>query len=356
MRVLQLLPTIAMGDAVSNDTLAIHAVLQEMGFQTAIYAENIDQRLPMGTAKALSKLPKLQKTDVVLYHMSTGSSISVLLPTLPCRKGMIYHNITPPHFMRPYHPRLTALLEEGLQQVKALADVVDFCFADSAFNAQNLREMGYQCPIEVRPILIPFSDYEKAPSTEVVQRCRADGLQNFVFVGRIAPNKKQEDLLQLFSCYQRHCNPDSRLLLVGSWDGMEAYYHRLVRYAAGLEVQNVVFTGHIPFAEILAYYHTADLFVCMSEHEGFCVPLVEAMYFDVPILAYAACAVSDTLGGSGFLLRDKNPVEAAFAAQRILTDAALRQALLEGQRQRLQDFSYAAVKQRLVELFRTFLI
>lgn len=115
-----------------------------------------------------------------------------------------------------------------------------------------------------------------------MEHYKDDGYTNFIFVGRVAPNKKQEDVIRAFYCYKKYCNPKSRLFIVGSYNGMERYYHRLRRYVGALELDNVVFTGHIPFAQILAYYHLADLFLCMSDHEGFCVPLVEAMYFNLP--------------------------------------------------------------------------
>ena len=309
MRVIQLLPTISMGDAVSNDALAIAKVLRDMGYQTGIYAENIDNRLPAGTAKPVSKMPRLQTEDAVLYHMSTGSALNEMIPKLRCKKGMIYHNITPSYFFQPYNAKLTQLLKDGLTGVLNLAGAFDFCLADSEFNRQALLEMGYTCPIAVRPVLIPFSDYAKKPTQEIIDRYDNDGYVNFIFVGRIAPNKKQEDVIRVFSCYQRFCNPKSRLILVGSWSGAESYYRRLCRYTAALQAEHVLFTGHIPFPDILAYYHVADLFLCMSEHEGFCVPLVEAMYFGVPILAYRACAVPDTLGDSGILLDKKDPAQ-----------------------------------------------
>ena len=355
MRVVQLLPTISMGDAVSNDAIAIAKVLRDMGYQTGIYAENIDPRLPAGTAKPVSRLPRLQPEDAVLYHMSTGSALNEKIKQFRCKKGMIYHNITPSHFFQPYNAQLTQLLNEGLTGVLQLAGHIDFCLADSEFNKQALLEMGYTCPIAVRPVLIPFSDYAKKSTQEIIDRYDNDGYANFIFVGRIAPNKKQEDVIRAFSCYQRFCNPKSRLILVGSWSGAESYYRRLCRYTAALQVENVLFTGHIPFPDILAYYHTADLFLCMSEHEGFCVPLVEAMYFGVPILAYRSCAVPDTLGDSGILLDRKDPVETAMVADRILTDTLLRRELVARQRKRQQDFSYAKVRALLETQLREFL-
>uniref|UniRef100_UPI00036E4C8D glycosyltransferase n=1 Tax=Ruminococcus flavefaciens TaxID=1265 RepID=UPI00036E4C8D len=220
---------------------------------------------------------------------------------------------------------------------------VDYVLADSAFNKAELVKMGYTCPIDVRPILIKFSDYEQAPDGETVKKY-SDGRKNLVFVGRIAPNKKQENVIRAFYCYKK-LNPDSRLILVGSLKGMENYHERLVKYAAALGIgDDVIFPGHIKFSEILAYYHIADAFVCMSEHEGFCVPLVEAMFFDTPIIAYDTSAISDTLGGSGVLLDSNDPVFAAAVIDRVLTDNSLRESIIEGQRRRLEDFSYDRIK------------
>jgi len=163
-------------------------------------------------------------------------------------------------------------------------------------------------------------------------------------VGRIAPNKRQENVIRAFYQY-RKLNPDSRLILVGSYLGMENYYQRLVKYAKALGIEDdVVFTGHIKFSEILAFYHVADAFVCMSEHEGFCVPLVEAMFFNVPVIAYDTSAISDTLGGSGVLLDSNDPVFTAHVINRVLTDEKLRESIVEGQKKRLEDFSYERIK------------
>jgi glycosyltransferase involved in cell wall biosynthesis len=349
MRVFQLLPTLAQGDAVSNDALAIGKVLRDMGFQTDIFAEHIDKHLPSGSARPVSRMPRLSANDVILYHLSVGSKLNETLERYPCRKGIIYHNITPSYFFQPYNGELQELLDAGRKGVQYLADKVDFCMADSAYNKKELEELGYTCKIFVRPILIPFSEYAKRPDPEVLSRYDSDGFVNFLFVGRVAPNKKHEDIIKTFYCYQKHCNPKSRLILVGSWQGAELYYRRLQRYVAALEVEHVTFTGHVTFPQLLAYYQTANIFLCMSEHEGFCVPLVEAMYFGVPILAYDACAVPDTLGGAGVLLQDKNPVEAALVADRIVRDTTLRREIVAQQRRRQQDFAYPTVR----KLFET---
>ena len=356
MQVVQLLPTISYGDAVGNDTLAIQDIIRQMGYETQIYAENIDGRLPARTAMPFSQFPDLTDEDVVIYHGSTGTELNFRLPQLGGRKIMIYHNITPPEFFRPYSSSLEQLAAAGIRGVSHLADKVDYCIADSAFNRENLWEMGYACPIDVCPILIPFMDYERSPNKRILQQYKEDGYVNILFTGRVAPNKKQEDIIRAFFYYHTYYNKRSRLILVGSWNGMEAYYNRLCDYVECLGLSDsVIFTGHIKFAEILAYYRIANVFVCMSEHEGFCVPLVEAMYFGIPVIAYRSTAIPDTLGGSGVLLENKNPKAAAAAIHRVIQDTAYHQEIVDRQKRRLEDFSYENVRERMVELLGNFI-
>lgn len=343
MRVVQLLPTLSFGDAIGNDTIALKGVISEMGYDTAIYAENIDKRLPEGIAQKADKLRDLKKDDVLIYHKSTGTDLTFKIDNYKCRRIMVYHNITPPEFFRPYSTAATQLTEHGYKGVEYLRDKIDYVLAVSAYNRSELVKMGYTCPMDIRPILIKFDDYRQTPDEATIKKY-SDGRKNLVFVGRIAPNKKQENVIRAFYCYKK-LNPESRLILVGSSTGMENYYERLVKYANALGIgDDVIFPGHIKFSEILAYYRLADAFVCMSEHEGFCVPLVEAMFFDVPVIAYDTSAISDTLGGSGVLLDNNDPVFAAAVIDRVLTDEKLRESIIEGQRRRLEDFSYERIK------------
>ena len=227
------------------------------------------------------------------------------------------------------------------------------CIAVSEYNKQDLLEAGFTCPIDVCPILIPFEDYQQAPSQAVLDRYN-DDWTNLIFVGRIAPHKHQEDVIRAFSWYKKHLNPKSRLFLVGSGN-IDRYTKRLHDYIDLLGVKDVIFPGHIKFNEILAYYKLADVFLCMSEHEGFCVPLAEAMCFRVPIVARAAAAVPDTLDGSGVLLPDNDPVRAALAVDRLVRDPALREEVLASQDRRLQDFQYPVIRDQLLQILRDFI-
>lgn len=353
-KVIQIIPSIAYGDAVGNDCLAISKVLSEMGYETGVYAKVIDKRMNEPLVHEFSRLPRLSKDDVVILNHCTGSDLCERFKKMNGRKMMIYHNITPPKFFEGFSRDMIENLSEGYRQTKELASAVEYCMPVSEFNASDLRNMGYECPMFIRPILIPFDDYKKEPDKRVMDKYTDDGYTNILFVGRVALNKKHEDVIKAFAYYQKYVNQKSRLFLVGSDRGMEKYSTALKRYALALGCENVIFTGHADFREILAYYKLADVFLCMSEHEGFCVPLAEAMFFDVPIIAYNSCAVPDTLGGSGVLIKDKDPVFVSLLIDRLVKDKELREKILEGQRVRLKDFSYETIRARFEEGVRAF--
>lgn len=354
MKIIQLLPTLAFGDAVSNDTINLKQVIKELGYKTEIYAENIDSRLPSGVVHSIKKMPNIDSDDILLYHLSTGTKLNYQVADYECKKILIYHNITPPHFFKGYSEASYNLSDNGLKEAAYLSDKVDYCLADSEFNKKNLVEMNYKCKIDILPILIPFADYMKKPNKSIIKRYNNDAI-NIVFTGRIAPNKKQEDIIEAFFYYKKYINRTARLFLVGSYSGMEKYYEQLKGYVKALGLNDVYFTGHIKFNEIIAYYKIADLFLCMSEHEGFCVPLIEAMFYDVPIIAYDSTAIADTLAGSGLLLKEKQPMETAELMNKLITDKNLRQDVIKNQRIRLKDFDYETIKRKFSKYINEFI-
>lgn len=355
MKIIQMLTTMSYGDAVGNDVLALRKVILNMGYVTGIYAENIDARLSSDFVDSIGSMPPLDEEDIILYHLSTGTRLNYALESYKGRKIIVYHNITPPEFFCGYNRKIFELCLDGLRGMAYLADQAEYCLADSAFNKEQLLRAGYTCQIDVLPILIPFHDYAKEPDKKIIKTYAADDCTNLLFTGRIAPNKRQEDIIRIFYHYQKKYNKKSRLFLVGSYEGMERYYQRLKDYVRQLELEHVYFTGHIRFEEMLAYYKIADIFICMSEHEGFCVPLVEAMHFKVPILAYNSSAVSDTLGGCGFLTDTKDPLMNAGILNRILEDRVLREFILKKEAERLRNFKSEAVEKIFQGYIKTFL-
>lgn len=350
MKIIQLITTIAYGDAVGNDAFAIMRVLRELGYETGIYAENIDDKLEKSQfVKHVSELPELEKNDIVIFNHSTGTELCYSLPKIKARKMMIYHNITPPEYFSMYNKSAEKVCAYGYEGTGRLSGEIEYVIADSKYNAEDLKKMGYKCPMFVRPILIPFDDYKKDPDETVIDRYTNDGYVNIVFVGRVAPNKKHEDIIAAFAYYKRHINARSRLILVGSDGNMEQYSAALKGYVDALCLNDVIFTGQVKFNAILAYYRIADIFLCMSDHEGFCVPLVEAMFFKVPIIAYNSSAIEETLGGSGFLIDSKDPVFTAKLIDKIIKNKELRDSIIKEQSERLKYFSYDNMREKLLE-------
>lgn len=349
MRVIQMLPTLAYGDAIGNDTLTLGATLEDGGYETKIYSGYIDPKIH-DPLVAPAEDYDCHIDDVIIYHLSTGTEMNYTLSFYNCKKIIMYHNVTPSKFFANYDRYMADICDQGLRAAKYLATQADYCLADSQFNRNDLISMGYKCPIEVLPILIAFDDYKKEPDTKVIEKYSDDGWTNIIFTGRVAPNKKHEDIIAAFAYYKKYINPKSRLILVGNHLMTPGYYPKLQRYMDVIGVEDVIFTGHIRFDEILAYYKIADIFLCLSEHEGFCVPLVEAMCFDVPVIAYNSTAIKETLGGSGLLLEDKDPAVVAEAINYILSHEDVRNRIIQGQRTRLQYFSHERIKKRFLSI------
>ena len=245
MKIVQLLPSAAFGDAIGNNALAIQNILRDAGYETAVYARDIDKRLPPRAVLPFSRMPRLGKQDILLYHMGIGSDLNDQLPDLGGRLVIQYHNITPPKFFLPYDFNSYSSCAWGRRQLLSMARMPQRCIAVSEYNKQDLLEAGFTCQIDVCPILIPFEDYQQAPSQAVLDRYN-DGWTNLIFVGRIAPHKHQEDVIRAFAWYKKHLNPKSRLFLVGSGN-IDRYTKRLHDYIDLLGVKDVIFPGHIKF-------------------------------------------------------------------------------------------------------------
>lgn len=354
MKVIQVLPCLGYGDAIGNDTMALYHALKEAGYDTEIYAEAVDARINI-KAYTMEEWRTPSNDDVIIYHLSVGWKYIGAVKKAPCRKIAIYHNITPAEFFKEYDTNAYDDCSAGLKEVRELKDTFDYCLADSNFNKQDLISYGYICPIDVLPILIPFEDYRQTPSAKVIRHQKAKKGTKILFLGRIVPNKRIDELLRIFAYYQKYFDKDAVLNLVGRYNYGDIYYRRLRAYQKQLGIVNVNFTGHVRFNEILAYYRTADVFLCMSDHEGFCVPLLESMYFGIPIVAKDTTAIGDTLGNSGILLKNSNDLEVADIINMIMKDSLLRNKLVAGEQERLSDFDNHFVKAQFLNYLEAFL-
>lgn len=349
MKIIQFLPTLAYGDAIGNETFALRDYIKKLGYETEIYAESVLPPLDQKEAHLTKKMPRLGDDDIAIYHLSTGTELTYQFAQLKCKKVVIYHNITPPYFFKEYNDTICRINEWGMEGVRFLADKVDYCIADSDYNRQELIDAGYRCPIEVMPILISFADYEKEADREIISQYQ-DGRTNILFTGRIVPNKNFEGVIKAFTYYKKLYDRNARLFLIGNTQNAPKYYEMLKKYMEKLKVADVYFTGHIRFSQILAYFQIADIFLCLSQHEGFCVPLAEAMYFDIPIVATATSAIPYTLGGSGVLMKDSSPLCVAGMMNRLMKSETLREKVLYNQEIRLKDFSYEKVTKQFDEI------
>lgn len=352
-RVIQLTPTLSYGDAVSNDVFAMNEVLTKLGVENYIVALNIAKKVA-GRAVPFKKFIA-QKSDIFIYHMSIGNELSDYVVAADVkRKLMVYHNITPAHFFDGVS-HLNLPCRKGREELLRLAGCIEFALCDSDYNKEELDDLQYKATATL-PIVFDKTEYlATPPSEEILKEYGEDGYTNILFVGRIAPNKKQEDIIQSFHLYNKYINPKSRLFLVGAVVTTELYMNALKAYIHENEIENVFFSGHVSFPDILAYYRTADVFLCESEHEGFCVPLLEAMTFDVPVVAYASTAIPYTMGGSGILFTEKDPRLVAELLHLVTTDEALRQKVIEKQRERLAYFDIERTKERFAELITPWL-
>lgn len=349
-RIAQFLQNISYGDAIGNNVLAIRDTLEKAGYDTEIFAETIDRRLEaLGISGIRSVSEYNDDADILICHVSVGWDYMLTMNTLAGRKLFIWHNITPPHFSEAYgETRKASACEKGLNQVHAIRFTPSLCLADSSFNKADLERLGYLCPIHVLPILRAAEEAAAACDEALLSKYRDDGTVNILFTGRITPNKKQQDIIEAFYCYHRFYNPKSRLFLVGSGTSDPAYSKAVKEYPAAIGLDGVIFPGHVSDRQKAAYYSLADVFVCLSEHEGFCVPLLEAMQYRVPVIAYDSSAVAETMGDAGLLLKSKKPMVVAAAINRVMQDAQLRETLVANGQERLALFAPAKIAGKLL--------
>jgi glycosyltransferase involved in cell wall biosynthesis len=338
----QVLATLGYGDAIGHEVLGIQRALRGAGFESDIFVESADRRLEPLTRDYRELIDASHRDNLLLHHFSLGSKASRIAYALPDRMALVYHNITPPEYFIGVHRTLARQCFRGRRELRAYVDRCDLALGDSEFNRQDLEALGFP-RTNVLPVVPGFSHLDEPPDGFVASQFD-DEWTNILFVGRVIANKRIDDLIRYFHAYHTRFNPRSRLLIVGVFSLFERYLTLLSHLAAELGATNVHFAGHVSDAELVAYYEIADLFLCASEHEGFCVPLVEAFYKQVPVLAYAATAVPATMDGAGVLFEEKDPLHVASLMDAIVSDVALQDAIVNDQtaaveRLRAKDFN-----------------
>jgi len=330
------------GDAITDQAFVIQRWLRDAGFPSEIYAESIHPSL-FGKVKPYWSYCPSQPGELVILHHSIGSDLVEHLLGQDVRFLIIYHNVTPPEFFQPFDPFLASQVRRGKEQLHHLRQRAVLALGDSSFNESELHQVGY-VQTGVLPIVLDPAQYDLEPNPDLLARYQGGGVK-LLFVGRLVPNKRQEDLIKLL-WYYRRIEPEARLFLVGSpWVPSYAEWLQELAEMLGL-AEAVVFAGHISQQDLVTYYHLADVYVSMSEHEGFGKPLIESMYFGIPVLAYAAAGVPETMGGTGVLIREKDYEALAELVDIIVKDEALRNRIVVRERERVKEFLEPSVRRK----------
>jgi glycosyltransferase involved in cell wall biosynthesis len=325
----QVLATLSYGDAIGHEVLGIQRALLAAGHASEIFVETAHPKLEPLTRDYRELKDSVGPDDLLIHHFSIGSKASRVAYATPAKMILVYHNITPPHYFLGVNDELVRRCYLGRRELRAYVGRCELALGDSEFNRQELESLGFP-RTGVLPVVPDFShlDVERDP---MLAAPFDDGWTNILFVGRVIPNKRFDALIRSFHVYRTRFNPRSRLLLVGSTAGFEEHRTLLLALAARLGTPDVHLTGQVTNGQLAAFYEVADLFLSASEHEGFCVPIVEAFYMGVPVLAYAATAVPGTMDGGGVLYDTQDPFEVGALIDGIMRDADLRERVLDSQ-------------------------
>jgi glycosyltransferase involved in cell wall biosynthesis len=349
MIVNQWVPAAHRGDAIGDSARRVRDMLRAVGHTSDLFALSIDDELRDEVRPYQD--PAAHGGDITIFHFALPSPMTAAFAALKGARVLQYHNITPAAFFAPYDAGLFRLAALGRRELATLVGQVDLALGDSEFNRLELEQMGF-APTGVMPIAVNTDRITTAPRRPALEKILGDGLINILFVGRIVPNKRIDDHIRLAEMYKRYIDSYYRFIFVGRYDVLPRYYAQVRGLIAEFQMlpDRFWFTGPVPDHDLAAFYRWADVYVSLSEHEGFCVPLVEAMAADVPVLAYNAGAVPETLGGAGVLFEPKDLEFAAEMMGTLVYDRPVRESVIDGQRLRVRDFAAPRIQARLMEV------
>ena len=348
MAVHQLVHTLSYGDAISGEVLAMRRALHALGIESEIFALNAHCHYKDIT-KGIDEFVAADG-DTIVLHYSLGSPLNDLYrSSTNLRRVMIYHNITPAKWYASINPRVHRNISTGLSELPSIAKASDLILADSEFNREELLELGFQSEVLELPLDPKRWDIES--NEGVASILKADGCKNILHVGRLAPNKSIEDILKIFYFYHHNVEPNSKLWLVGTDTDTELYSFVLKKLQHELRLHDkVAFAGIALDEEVKSFYENAHFYLCMSEHEGFCLPIIEALHFGVPVIAYDAGAVPRTLGGAGILVKEKRHNEIAELMGILGSDQTFRAKSKELGQAHVKKFSFETFQDRVKTL------
>lgn len=349
MKIHQLVHTLSYGDAISGEVLALQRCLRDRGHESEIYAINVNPKY-RGKALDYREFPSNFDGEVIL-HYSLGSPLNELYRDLKTAvRSLIFHNLTPAHWFEGVNFRIVKDIEAGWQELPELCAVTDRLVADSSYNASELKKLGFEAQVLELPIDPGRWDVSANPGIKAL--VESDPALHVLHVGRLAPNKCIEDIIKSFYFLHHFVERNSKLWLVGIDIDTELYSFALKRLANELGLDDTVqFVGCLADSEVRALYETASVYVCMSEHEGFCLPVVEAMHFGMPVVAYSSSALPDTIGAGGILVTEKRHAEIAELIYELHTNEALRARVVKNGKERVAELNYERFCEQVAGLF-----
>ncbi len=341
MEIHQFVPDFSYGDAIGNDVIGIQRILRGWGFQSRIFSKTIHPKYATKADFYLYYRYHHHPDNILIFHYSTGTELIDFVREFSEKKILVYHNITPSHWFEGINKKIARRCQEGREILAGLPDMFDLALGDSTFNKEELDTLGFR-NTGVLPIIVDLSLYERSlnriPRFPYIKK----HFPVLLHVGRAAPNKKIEDILKVFY-FCKKLDPSLRLFLVGSHYDMGTYVHAIEDLIEEMALKDVYFPGHLSTESLTNIYSHASAYLCMSEHEGFCVPLVESMFFDLPVIAYRAGAVPETLADAGILFDQKDYPAISEAVLECLGNARLRNQLIQRGKKRLQAFTDTAI-------------
>jgi glycosyltransferase involved in cell wall biosynthesis len=354
MEINQILVSASPGDAVTNAAFEIRELLRRVG-RSEIYARYFHDDLQDDVFQ-LSDYARHHSArphdDMLLFHASIGEpDVLAFLLDRPERLVVIYHNISPSAPFLTYAPAFAGLLDGGRRELQVLAPRVVLALADSAYNAEGLHDLGY-ADVRLSPLIIDVSSMLSVEPDEGTANHLKTQVKGpvILFVGQLLPHKRPDFLIEAYHILVTKLVPDVNLILVGSDRRLPRYVSALHHMVNELNLTKAWITGSVTLEQLVAFYRDADLFVTASEHEGFCVPLLEAMAFRVPPLARAFGAIPETMGNAGLLLPpDVGPELAAEAIAEGLSNAGLRETLRAAGKKQLARFAPDRARETLVD-------
>jgi len=345
MRIIQLRSYLNYGDGIGNTIIKFDEILKDY-YSTIIAVINCDAEydnhprvLKFNTIEELN----IQSDDIIIFHFGGADSLGLEVSRISCKKILFYQNVTYPYFYSGLNNLTMLSCAEGQRYIRSVEGIFLKAIAPSAFSRNELVVMGwkeedvYQIPL---PISLEKKDNNKG---------NARNKRTFLYVGRIVPNKKVEDLIKLFDYYKRNYYSDCTLKVAGSIYN-DAYYSALNRYINEKRIENVGFLNHVTDEELDELYRNSDIYICMSEHEGFCMPLIEAMNYEIPVVAYKATAIPDTMGDAGVLLESKDPKYVCEKIDKIFEDESYRKQLIEGQNRHIDSYIRDDYEKKLFDI------